>query len=96
MILNKKHVLERFMIKNDILIIMENINQYINNGSLKIIVKPNSQKTEIIGYDELKKSVVVSVSERPKDNKANIEVIIYFSKLLKKRVRIKSGLTSKE
>ena len=75
---------------------MENINQYINNGSLKIIVKPNSQKTEIIGYDELKKSVVVSVSERPKDNKANIEVIIYFSKLLKKRVRIKSGLTSKE
>ena len=75
---------------------MENINQYINNGSLKIIVKPNSQKTEIIGYDELKKSVVVSVSERPKDNKANIEVIKYFSKLLKKRVRIKSGLTSKE
>ena len=75
---------------------MEDISKYINNGNLKIIVKPKSKKTEIIGYDNDKKAVLVNINAIPEDNKANLEVIKYFSKILKKKVRIKSGLTSKE
>jgi uncharacterized protein len=75
---------------------MEDISKYINNGNLKIIVKPKSKKTEINGYDNDKKAVLVSITAIPENNKANLEVIKYFSKILKKKVRIKSGLTSKE
>ncbi len=70
-----------------------NIDKYISNNSLKIIVKPNSSKTEITGFDNGR--IKVNVKAPAKKNKANIEVIKYFSKLLKKKVKIK-GLSSKE
>jgi len=73
-----------------------NINSYMNDGHLKIIVKPNSPKTEIISWDENNLALKVNVHARPEDNKANIELIKYFSKLLKRKVSIKSGLRSKE
>ena len=75
---------------------MVNINKYINNGNLKIIVKLNSKNTEIIKYDEDKKALIVQITQEPKENKANIEIIKFFTKILKKKIRIKSGLTSKE
>lgn len=73
-----------------------NVNDYIINNKLKIIVKPNSNENKIIGYDENKKAVRVEINAKPEENKANIEVIKFFSKLLKRKVKIKSGLTSKE
>ena len=75
---------------------MTNINWYITNGNLRIKVKANSENTEIIGYDDAGKIVIVNVAARPEGNKANFEIIKYFSRLLKKKVRIKSGLTGKE
>ena len=75
---------------------MINISNYIANENLKIIVKIKSKKTEIIGYNPIKKAVLVNIAALPKDNKANVEIIKYFSKILKKKVRIKSGLSSKE
>lgn len=77
---------------------MANIDIYklINNNLLKIVVKPNSNKNEIIGYDEDKKAVKVNIKAPADKNKANLEVIKFFSKLLKKKVKIKTGLTSKE
>lgn len=72
------------------------INEYINNGNLKIIVKLKSKNIEIIKYDNEKRALIVGITQEPKENKANIEIIKYFSKILKKKVRIKSGLTSKE
>ena len=72
------------------------IDKLINNNLLKIVVKPNSNKNEIIGYDENKKAVKVNIKAPADKNKANIEVIKFFSKLLKKEVKIKTGLTSKE
>jgi hypothetical protein len=72
------------------------VSDYIINNKLKIIVKPNSKKSEILSYDEGKKALKVAIAARPEENKANREVIKFFSKLLKKQVRIKSGLTSKE
>jgi len=71
------------------------IEKYISNNSLKIIAKPNSKKTEITGYDEEKKALKVNVKAPAEKNKANIEIIKYFSKLLKRKVKIK-GLSSKE
>lgn len=75
---------------------MESIEQYFKNNCLKIIVKPNSVSNEIIGFDSEKQALRVSISAPADKNKANLEVIKFFSKLLKKRVRIKSGLASKE
>ena len=73
-----------------------NIEKYIQNNSLKIIVKPNAKKNEILGYDESRKAVKVAIAAQAEKGKANLEVVKFFSKLLKKPVKIKSGLTSKE
>ena len=70
------------------------MNLPIHNSKLKVLVKPNSKKSEILGYD--KNMVKVAIKEPADKNKANKEVIKFFSKLLKKKVRIKSGLTSRE
>jgi uncharacterized protein (TIGR00251 family) len=72
------------------------ISQHIKKGELRIIAKPNSDKTEITGFDEIRKAVKVNISEPADKDKANREVIRYFSKLLKRRVIIKSGLRAKE
>lgn len=66
------------------------------SGKVKILVKPNSNKDEILGFDEARSAWRVSISAPAEDNKANIAVIKFFSKLTKKKVRIVSGLTSKE
>jgi uncharacterized protein (TIGR00251 family) len=70
--------------------------RYINNNHLKIIAKPNSPKTEIIEYDDSKKALRVNVHAKPDNNEANVEVVKFFSKLLKKKVIIKSGTRSRE
>lgn len=66
---------------------------FIKNGSLKIIVRPNSPKTEISGF--LGDSLKLDVHAIPEKNKANIEIIKFFHKMLKKDVKIISGITSK-
>ncbi|MFH0874513.1 MAG: DUF167 domain-containing protein [archaeon] len=71
------------------------LDKYIKNNRLSIIVKPNSPKSEIIGYDESRQSLKVAIKEKCEDNKANIEVMKFFSRLTKKNVKIVSGMTSK-
>jgi len=63
---------------------------------LRILVKPNSKKNEVIGYDEGRGALKVAVKAPAEKNKANIEVVKFFSKKLKRKVRITSGLKSKE
>ena len=70
------------------------MNLPIHNNKLKILVKPNSKKNEILGYEN--NIVKVAIKEPADKNKANKEVIKFFSKLLKRKLRIKSGLTSRE
>ena len=74
---------------------MINPADYISNNSLRILVKPGKKKNYVLGYDYDKKAVIVEIAAPPEQNKANKEVVKFFSKLLKKRVRIKSGHTSK-
>ena len=63
---------------------------------LRIIVKPNSPKSEITAVDEARNALRGSIKAPPDKGKANKEVIKFFSKLLKKKVEIVSGLKSKE
>ena len=72
------------------------INKYVQNNHLKIIVKPNSPKNEIIKWDNTKKALRVNIKAPPEKGKANQEIIKFFSKLLKKRITIISGLKAKE
>ena len=56
-------------------------------------VKPNSNKNEILERGEVWK---VNIKSPPQDNKANIELIKFLRKELKKQVRIVRGFKSKE
>ena len=68
--------------------------EYIKNGTLRIKVTPKANKSEI---KEVKDNIVfVNIAAPADKNKANKEVIRFFSKLLKKKVLIKSGLASRE
>jgi uncharacterized protein (TIGR00251 family) len=65
-------------------------------GRIKIIVKPNAKKDELLGFDEEKQAFKVAIAAPPEDNKANIAVIKFFTRLTKKKVTIVTGLTSKQ
>ena len=61
-----------------------------------IIVKANSKKSEIVGFDEEKKAYLVSVKAEPEKGKANQEVIKLFTREFKKPAKIVMGFTSKK
>lgn len=65
-------------------------------GKIRILVKPNSKKDELLGFDEEKQAYKVAIAAPPEDNKANIAVIKFFARLTKKKVTIVTGLTSKQ
>ncbi len=75
---------------------MENWQDYIENNRLQIIVKPNSSRTEIICFDADSGGLRVNVAAPADKNKANIEIIKFFTRLSKKKVFIKSGAISKK
>jgi len=74
----------------------KDIEKYIQNNHLKIIIRPNSPKTEITDFDKNKQALRVNVKALPEKGKANQAIIKFFSKLLKRKISIISGLKSKE
>lgn len=68
----------------------------IKEISFKIIVKTNAAKNEILNYDKEKEAYRISIKAKPEGGKANIEIVKFLSKLLKKRVRIVKGLRGRE
>jgi uncharacterized protein (TIGR00251 family) len=68
----------------------------IKERVFKAIIKPNSRDNEITGFDKDRKAYLVKIKARPEDNKANIELVKFLSKVLGKRVKIKSGFKSRE
>ncbi len=64
--------------------------------SVSIIVRPRAPETKIMKWDTEKNALRVDVAAPPEDNKANREIIKFFSKLTKKKVTILTGLTSKK
>ena len=65
-------------------------------NTIKIIVKPNSPKNKVVKYDDERQAYIVEIKAKPENNKANIEIIKFFSRELKKPIRIIKGLTNKE
>lgn len=66
------------------------------SGRVKVLVKPDASKDEIVGFDEARQAWRVNISAPALKNKANVAVIKFFSRLSKKKVRIVSGLSSPE
>lgn len=70
------------------------MNNFENKNSITIVVKTNCPKTKIVSVEnEIYK---VEVHAQAENNKANIEIIKFFSKLTKKKVKIITGFTSKK
>ena len=44
----------------------------IESGKLKIIVKTNAKKTQLLGWDKSRKVLKISVAAPAQDNKANL------------------------
>lgn len=63
---------------------------------IRIMVKTNAGKNEILDFDKEKNAYKVLVKAPPIENKANKEIIKLFHKKYKKPVRIISGLKGKE
>ena len=68
----------------------------IQGNKFKVIVKPNSRENKIEGLNIDKNAYMISIKTRPENNKANIQIVKFLSKLLKKKVKIVSGLKSRE
>ncbi|MBI2660279.1 DUF167 domain-containing protein [Candidatus Woesearchaeota archaeon] len=68
----------------------------IQGKRFKLIVKPNSRENRIESFDNERNAYRVNIKAKPEGNKANIEIIKFLSKLLKKKVRIAAGLKSRE
>ena len=68
----------------------------IKESKFKVIVSANARENRIVGFDKNRNAYRISIKAKPQDNKANIEIIKYLSKELKRKVRIIAGLKSKE
>jgi uncharacterized protein len=68
----------------------------INSPKFKIIVKTRALKNEILDFDKEKQAYKVCIKAIPSKGNANKEIIKFLSKQLKKKVKIVSGLRSKE
>lgn len=70
--------------------------KYTKNNTLKVVVKPNAQRTEVLGFDSEKDAVKIAVSAPAENNRANLELVRFVSKELKKQARILKGIRAKE
>lgn len=66
----------------------------IINNRLRVRVKPNSRKSELLKVEE--GVAHLAIAAPPEDGKANAEVERFLTRLVKRKATIKSGFTSKE
>jgi uncharacterized protein (TIGR00251 family) len=75
---------------------MVEVSKHINKGILNIIVKPNSPKTEVIGWDKNRSALRIAVSAPPDKDKANTELLKFLKKQTRMKCEIVSGAKSRE
>jgi len=75
---------------------MDNWEDYLEDNTLRILVKPNAAKTQIIGWDDSRKALKVAVKGKPEGGAANLNLLKFFSKISEKNVYIISGKTSRK
>ncbi len=68
----------------------------LEGNFLKVIVKPNSLKNEVLGFDSNKHAYKIAIAQVADKGKANSELLKFLYKTTKTRFEIKSGKTSKE
>ena len=68
----------------------------VKESVFKVFIKPNSRTNEIVGFDKGKVAYLVKIKAKPQNNKANIELIRFLSRILGKGIKIKSGFKSRE
>ena len=64
----------------------------IIDKSFSVKITPNSATNEVVGFDESIKAYRVRIKAPARDNKANKELVRFLSKIIGKKVMIKSGL----
>ena len=69
-----------------------NIQPYIKNGLISLRVIPHASQSKIIEENGILKIYLTSI---PDKDKANMELIKFFKQEFQLRVRIKSGLKSR-
>ena len=72
------------------------IEKYVIDGFLRVVVKANASKNEVLGWDDSKKALRISIKSLPEKGKANKEIIRFLGKLLKKQISIVSGFKSRQ
>ncbi len=72
------------------------IEKFIKNNSLRIIVKAGASRNEVLGWDDSRGALRVSVKAAASKGKANKEIVKFLGKVLKKKVSIVSGFKSRE
>ncbi len=68
----------------------------IIESNVKVILKPNSSKNKIIKFDSERNAYIVEVKAPAHNNKANIGLVKFLSRLLKRDVKIVRGFKSRE
>ena len=68
----------------------------IKQGIIKVILKPNSSKNRIVKFDFKRNAYRIEIKAPAQENKANLELMKFLSRSLKKDVKIIKGFKSKE
>lgn len=76
--------------------LLKKLKEEAESGTIQVAVRPNSSKTRILSFDENTGYFKVSVRSRPKQGKANLDLINFLRKTLGKEVTIVSGLRKRK
>ncbi len=68
----------------------------IREGNVKVILKSNSPKNRIVKFDSERNVYRVEIKAPAQHNKANIELVKFLSRFLKKDVKLIKGFKSRE
>jgi hypothetical protein len=63
--------------------------------TFSVVAKPNSRKSEVIGWNSEKKELKVAIAAHAEHNKANVELLKFLRKISGRSAEIVSGLKSK-
>ncbi len=74
---------------------MTDLREHIRDGILRVLAKPNARTTEVLGHDAARDAVRIAVAEAPENGKANLALLKFVGKALKKPVALVSGATAK-
>ena len=68
----------------------------IKEKIFRAAIRPNSPSNEIVGFNKDKNAYLIKIKAMPKDNRTNMELVKFLSKVLGKIVKIKSGFILKK